>query len=67
MFSKLLTALMILLAICCVFWVADLVVKEEKALKDCFFQSPKTPECEYKLWKYENRDKTDYIVVNGRM
>ena len=43
MFSKLLMALMILLAICCVFWVVDIVIKEEKRTK--------TPECEYKLWE----------------
>lgn len=33
------------------------MIEEDKQLKECFFQSPKTAECEYKLWKYEHRNK----------
>lgn len=67
MISKISTSLMILSIIYGLYWVVDVVVEEEKQLKECFFQSPKTPECEYRLWKYENRDKSsDYIVINGR-
>lgn len=32
-------------------------IEEDNQLKECFFQSPKTVECEYKLWKYEHRNK----------
>ena len=35
----------------------------EAFLKDCFMQEHKTKECEYALWKYENRTKTHSTVV----
>lgn len=67
MISKISTVFMILLIICGLYWIIGVVIEDERQLKECFFQSPKTPECEYRLWKYENRDKSsDYIVINGR-
>lgn len=35
----------------------------EAFLKDCFMQEHKTKECEYALWKCENRTKTQTTVV----
>lgn len=32
--------------------------QHEAFLKDCFMQENRTKECEYALWKYENRTKT---------
>lgn len=35
----------------------------EAFLKNCFMQEHKTKECEYAIWKYENRTKTHSTVV----
>lgn len=48
------------------FFIAILVLImlcENKELKRCFMQEPKTKECEYVLWRYENRDKTSTVAV----
>lgn len=31
---------------------------EDKVLRECFFQEPRTAECEYRLWKYGARKNT---------
>lgn len=31
---------------------------EDKELRECFFQEPRTAECEYRLWKYGARRNT---------
>ena len=38
-------------------------VKQEQIRKDCFMQEVKTKECEYILWKYENRTKSNTTVM----
>lgn len=37
--------------------------QHEAFLKDCFMQEHRTKECEYALWKYENRTKTQSAIV----
>lgn len=46
-------------------WIAN---EEDKKLRECFFQEPRTAECEYKLWKYgaRNRNTSTPIVVPAR-
>ena len=35
----------------------------QNCLKECFMQEHKTKECEYMLWKYENRTKNNTTVM----
>lgn len=37
--------------------------KQEQVIKECFMQDVKTKECEYILWKYENRTKSNTNVM----
>lgn len=52
-------------AVLFVFFVVLLVfgAKGSKEIKECYMQEIKTKECEYKLWRYEGRDKTHTIPV----
>lgn len=34
---------------------------EDKELRECFFQEPRTAECEYRLWKYEARRRNTSV------
>lgn len=55
-----LTAAMILAVInCC----AGKCIKEEQQIHDCYIQEPKTKECEYILWKEENKNQDDDFVT----
>lgn len=55
-----LTALMILAVIKgCV----DECIKKEQQIHDCYIQEPKTKECEYILWKEENKNQDDDFVT----
>lgn len=51
-----LTALMILAVI-------KGCIKEEQQIHDCYIQEPKTKECEYILWKEENKNQDDDFVT----
>lgn len=37
--------------------------KQEQIRKECFMQKVKTKECQYILWKYENRTKSNTTVM----
>jgi len=37
--------------------------KLEEELRECFMQEVKTKECEYKLYRYENRSKNHTTVM----
>ena len=37
--------------------------QHEETLKICYMQEDRTKECEYVLWKYENRTKTRSAIV----
>ena len=37
--------------------------KQEEELRECFMQEVKTKECEYKLYRYENRGKNHTTVM----
>lgn len=37
--------------------------RQEQIRKECFMQDVKTKECEYILWKYENRTKSNTTVM----
>ena len=51
-----LTALMILAVI-------KGCIKEEQQIHDCYIQEPKTKECEYILWREENKNQDDDFVT----
>lgn len=55
----------ILVVILCVgipfFIIQDM--KYNDYLKECYMQEHKTKQCEYALWKYENRTKTTATVM----
>lgn len=36
---------------------------EDEKLRECYFQEPRTAECEYKLWKYGARKNSDSHIV----
>lgn len=36
---------------------------QQDRLKDCYIQEPRTKECQYEIWKYENREKSTHHVV----
>lgn len=55
----LIIAILVVLFILCIYCAA----KESKEIKECYMQEIKTKECEYKLWRYEGRDKTHTIPV----
>jgi len=38
-------------------------IQQDRAVKACYMQEHKTKECEFLLWKYENRDKTHAVAV----
>lgn len=38
-------------------------VDEEQQIHDCYIQEPKTKECEYILWKEENKNQDDDFVT----
>lgn len=37
--------------------------EQDRQLKECYFQEIKTKDCAYKLWKYENRDKSTHTTT----
>ena len=37
--------------------------EEQEQLEICFKQELRTKDCEYRLWKYENRRKTSTVAV----
>lgn len=50
---------LVALLVFCIYCAA----KEGEEIKECYMQEIKTKECEYKLWRYENRDKTHTAAV----
>lgn len=64
--NKVVMPFLILILLGMIIGVPIIIVQNERYesfLKDCFMQEHKTKECEYALWKYENRTKTHSTVV----
>lgn len=67
-FNYIKTIILVLVSVFAINWLIKTAYEREKELKECYFQSPKSPECEYMIWKYENRNKnSDVIMINGRI
>lgn len=37
--------------------------KNQHQIEICYKQEPRTKDCEFLLWKYENREKTSTVAV----
>lgn len=35
----------------------------DDGLKACYMQEPRTQDCEFMIWKYENRDKSSHHIM----
>lgn len=69
--SKLFSILFLIIAIFLgylgIMRIVEIANKNEKELKQCYFESPRSEKCSYMIWKYENRDKTGDIIYIGKM